>query len=75
MGIVAVAGWVVLFGAVLAWQGLSMALGPPWLSGSDIIRAVMRNVVGRWVVFALWLWLGWHLFVRGWEFFLRGRLG
>jgi len=20
----------------------------------------------------LWLWLGWHLFIRGWSFFLRG---
>jgi hypothetical protein len=31
----------------------------------------MRYPVGRWAVFALWLWFGWHLFVRGWHFFLR----
>jgi len=25
------------------------------------------------VLFALWLWVGWHLFIRGWEFFLQRR--
>ena len=23
-------------------------------------------------LFALWLWLGWHIFIRGWHFLLRG---
>jgi len=27
--------------------------------------------VGRWALFALWLWAGWHFFVRGWHFLLR----
>jgi hypothetical protein len=22
---------------------------------------------------AFWLWLGWHMFIRGWPFFLRGK--
>jgi hypothetical protein len=40
----------------------------------------MRAVaVGGWIVifgivFGLWLWLGWHLFIRGWEFFMENRL-
>jgi hypothetical protein len=25
----------------------------------------------RWALFALWLWFGWHTFVRGWHFLLR----
>jgi hypothetical protein len=31
----------------------------------------MTVPLGRVLLFALWLWLGWHLFVRGWSFFLR----
>ena len=29
-----------------------------------------RHVIGT-VVFALWLWAGWHIFVRRWQFLLR----
>ncbi|HEX9124598.1 MAG TPA: DUF6186 family protein [Actinomycetota bacterium] len=74
MRAMAVSGWIVIFAVLFAWQGWAMAQGPPWLTFSDILRAAMRPVAGRWIVFALWLWLGWHLFVRGWEFFLRGRV-
>ena len=42
-----------------------------WPTFSDVIRTIMHHAVGRWVLFALWLWLGWHFFVRGWRFFLR----
>ncbi len=38
---------------------------------SDVLRVAMRYPLGRWVLFGLWLWFGWHLFVRGWRFFLR----
>lgn len=64
--------WAVLFGALFAWEGVGLARqndGFPTLS--DCFRAIMRYPVGRWAVFALWLWFGWHLFVRGWHFFLR----
>ncbi len=69
---VAVAGWVVIVGALLAWQGLALANGPQWPTLSDIFRAFMRPIAGRVVLFGVWLWLGWHLFIRGWRFFLRG---
>lgn len=63
--------WAVLFGATFAWEGLALAgvMGVPTLS--DAVRAVMRYPAGRWVLFALWLWFGWHFFVRGWHFLLR----
>jgi hypothetical protein len=63
--------WVVLFGALLVWEGLALAgvTGVPSLSG--VFRVIMRYPVGRWVLFALWLWAGWHFFVRGWHFLLR----
>lgn len=66
-------GWAVLFAAVLAWEGIGLVKqGDAWPTFSDMLRKVTHPVAGRWVLFGLWLWLGWHLFVRGWRFFLRG---
>jgi hypothetical protein len=31
----------------------------------------MTMALGRFILFGFWLWLGWHLFIRGWAFFLR----
>ena len=50
--------------------------GPEHISGdvptlSATFRAIMRYPFGRWALFALWLWFGWHIFVRGWHFLLR----
>ena len=63
--------WAVLFGALFAWEGLGLAgvAGCPTLS--DVFRLIMRYPAGRWALFALWLWVGWHAFIRGWHFLLR----
>jgi Family of unknown function (DUF6186) len=63
--------WAVLFGALFVWEGLALArvTGVPSLSGA--FRVIMRYPPGRWALFALWLWAGWHFFVRGWHFLLR----
>jgi hypothetical protein len=64
--------WAVLFGAVFAWEGLALSHisgSVPTLSAT--FRAIMKYPPGRWALFALWLWLGWHLFIRGWHFLLR----
>ncbi len=71
MHVVAVTGWIVIVAVLLAWQGMALAYSPEWPTLSSIFRALMRPAIGRFVLFALWLWLGWHLFIRGWEFFLR----
>jgi hypothetical protein len=66
-------GWAVLLGLSFAWEGLGLVFGRQhWPSISDLLRTMSRPVVGRWILLALWLWLGWHLFVRGWHPFLRG---
>ncbi len=71
---IGVAGWAILVGLLLAWEGLAVTLRVPgWPSLSDMMRVIVRPVVGRWLLFAVWLWLGWHLFMRGWTFFLAGR--
>ena len=64
-------GWVVVLGLMLGWEGLAL-LTKGWPALSDMLRAVTRPPAGRFVLFAVWLWVGWHLFVRGWGFFLRG---
>ena len=63
--------WAFLFGALFAWEGLSLAGVGSVPSLSDVFRVIMRYPVGRWALFALWLWAGWHFFVRGWHFLLR----
>jgi hypothetical protein len=64
--------WAALFGAIFAWEGIGLLRpddGFPTLS--DATNAVMRYPAGRWALFALWLWFGWHTFVRGWHFLLQ----
>jgi hypothetical protein len=72
MHAVAVAGWIVIVGLLLGWQGLALANAPEWPTLSEIFRTFMRPAAGRALLFGVWLWLGWHLFIRGWRFFLRG---
>ncbi len=73
MNVAAVVAWLVVLALLFSLQGVGMAR-EGWPTMSDMFRAFMRPLVGRWLLFGLWLWLGWHLFIRGWEFFLRGRL-
>ena len=71
--LIGLTGWAVLLGLCLAWEGLGLVFGHDrWPSMSDLLRTVSRPVAGRWILLALWIWLGWHLFVRGWQPLLRG---
>jgi hypothetical protein len=74
MRTVAVTGWIVILGALFIWQGLGLAWGSRWPTMSDMLRALTRPALGRWLLFGLWLWIGWHVFIRGWEFLLRRQL-
>jgi hypothetical protein len=71
MRAIAVVGWLGIVGALLVWQGIGLVRGPEWPTLSDFFRSFMTVPLGRFLLFALWLWLGWHLFIRGWSFFLR----
>ena len=72
---IGLAGWAVLFALLLTWEGLGLVKkNSDWPTISDMFRAVTRPTAGRWLIFALWLWIGWHLFIRGWDFFLAGQI-
>jgi hypothetical protein len=65
--------WAVLFAAIMVVEGLGLTLhGHQWPTLSDIFRVALRPEWSRWLLFAIWLWAGWHFFIRGWAFFLRG---
>jgi hypothetical protein len=70
--VIALVGYGVIAGLLLAIEGVGL-LAPhdSWPTLSDMIRRITHHAAGRWILFGLWLWLGWHLFVRGWHFFLR----
>ena len=72
---IGLAGWAILFALLLTWEGLGLIKkNGDWPTISDMFRAVTRPTAGRWLIFALWLWIGWHLFIRGWDFFLAGQI-
>ena len=73
MRVIALIGWALLIGLVLLWEGLGLAReGDAWPTLSDMMKTVTRPLLGRAIVFAIWLWLGWQLFVRGWRLSLPG---
>jgi len=66
-------GWCVLLAALLVWEAFGLrAPHDSWPTFSDMLHSITRHLIGRWVLFGVWLWVGFHLFVRGWKFFLRG---
>jgi hypothetical protein len=51
---------------VVPWKATCQsAITRPRMLGSEL------SWIGRWALFALWLWAGWHLFIRRWLFLLR----
>jgi Family of unknown function (DUF6186) len=65
MRAIAMAGWLWIVAALLVWQGIGLVHGPEWPTLSDFFRSFMTVPLGRFMLFGLWLWLGWHLFIRG----------
>jgi len=69
---IGIVGWAVLFALIVVWEGIGLRFPhDAWPTLSDMLRVVMRTPVGRWAMFGVWVWLGWHVFIRGWHLFLR----
>jgi hypothetical protein len=61
---VTVAGYFVLAAAIIGYD----VAGRVWRRTPTLGEAATlatRFRAGRWLVLGGWLWLGWHLFVRG----------
>jgi hypothetical protein len=66
-------GWFVLFGATAAFHVINVTVGRDrWPALGTMIRDALQPRLGRALFVALWLWTGWHFFIRGWRFFLQG---
>jgi hypothetical protein len=61
---VATAGYVVLFSTMVVFQ-FTAVLGRRVPTLGSTLRLVSKCRGGRLSLLAGWLWLGWHLFVRG----------
>jgi hypothetical protein len=61
--VVALVGWLLLFAALTALEGLGLTIRG-WPTVSSVVRAGMRPPVGRWLLLAAWVSAGWHLTIR-----------
>ena len=61
---VTLAGFVLLAAAFVTYQLLGLVRHRTPTLG-QAVGAVLGTRYGRPVLLAAWLWLGWHLFVRG----------
>jgi uncharacterized protein DUF6186 len=54
---------------VLALLAVALALPTrgrrPYASPTAVVATIMSHPAGRWIVLLLWMWVGWHFFVRG----------
>ena len=55
----------------LVWEGIGLARGADWPTVFDMMRSFMSFWPARLFMLGMWIWLGWHLFIRHWDFFMR----
>jgi len=61
---ITIAGYCLIGAVIAGYEAASRAWRRTPTLG-DAVALVTRSRVGRWIVLGGWLWLGWHLFVRG----------
>jgi hypothetical protein len=49
----------------IAWGVFTYVERPRFATLDDVFGRLMRHPVTRWIVWAAWAFIGWHLFVRG----------
>lgn len=58
------AGYLVLAVTAVALTLAGRDRGSQTLAHVTVLRALMRRPAVRWLILVLWLWVGWHFFVR-----------
>ena len=67
-----VTGWALVYAAFALWEVGGLVFGYPRLGA--VVRLATRYRIVRYLVFGMWLWVGWHFLIRGWHFFMRSRV-
>jgi hypothetical protein len=49
----------------IVWAAITYLLRPRYATLDDVMTRLVHHRVARWIVWALWAFVGWHLFVRG----------
>ena len=57
--------YAVIAGLAVVWGVFTYVRQPQYATLDDVVTRLMRHRVWRWAVWALWAFIGWHLFVRG----------
>ena len=56
--------WAGLLVFAVGWSVAIAVAGPRLPSASDVVGFFLRSWPGRYVLLALWSYLGWHLFCQ-----------
>jgi hypothetical protein len=57
--------YAVIVALAVAWSVFTYVYRPRYATLEGVAARMMRHSVVRWAVWALWAFIGWHLFVRG----------
>jgi hypothetical protein len=57
--------YAALGAAGVLWGAFTHAHRANYVTWDTVMTRLMRHPVSRWGVWALWAFIGWHLFVRG----------
>jgi hypothetical protein len=57
--------YAVIAALAILWGVFAHVRRPRFATLDDVAGRLMRHPVTRWAVWALWAFIGWHLFVRG----------
>lgn len=57
--------YALIAASAIAWGVLAHLARPRFATLDNVRTRLMRHRIARWIVWALWAFLGWHLFVRG----------
>jgi hypothetical protein len=57
--------YAVIAAVWILWAVFTLAHRDRYVTLDGIVARLMRGPVARWIVWASWAFVGWHLFVRG----------
>jgi hypothetical protein len=62
--LVILVGFVSLFAAMFAVERAARAGREPFRPAARVVEAALTSRIGRWLVWGIWLWVGFHFLAR-----------